>query len=154
MRKQLQCRGLDVVRARDSRLLGRVRDVALTPDRLRVSHICVVPNGLLSGVSHMAFEDIVAFERTRVVVNGKRGRFEHPAWLHAPMLDAQSRELGQLHDFWFDEDTGDIPALQMSCGLLADLQRGRPVIQNFTWIQMDGVWVVWVMNSPVKMTTG
>nr|MDD6336236.1 PRC-barrel domain-containing protein [bacterium] len=151
MRKREQLLGLPVVRASDARVLGRVWDVRLSEDGTQVEDIVLQGKGVLARKGAVSFRDIVVLGEKAVVVRNcrwQRGRKQRLG--SARMLDTAGNEAGTLRDFWFNENTGRVQALEMSRGVLEDLTCGRAMVQKFAWAEVGDELVV-LISEPGDM---
>ncbi len=125
--------GLPVLAGPDLRPVGRVQEVLISQDGLRLCGLVLETGGLLSRRRVLDYQAVRAVGSTYVLADERYLEDEAEtrcgsALTGLPVLDGSGEELGTLDDLYFEPSTGEIRALQLSRGFVDDLLSGKAIL--------------------------
>lgn len=125
--------GLSVLVGPDMRPAGRVQEVLVSQDGLRICGLVLETGGLLSRRRVLDYRAVRAVGTTFVLADERYLEDEADARCGSdlaglPVLDGSGEELGMLDDLHFEPATGEIRALQLSRGFVDDLLSGKAIL--------------------------
>lgn len=125
--------GLSVLAAPNYKRIGQVHEVLLSQDGLRICGLVLDDGGwfhprrvLDYGAVHQVGETYLVADESYLL---EEGQVRCCRDLHGlPVLRDTGEEVGVMDDFYFDPQTGQVTALQLSHGFVDDLLNGKSVV--------------------------
>lgn len=125
--------GLPVLAGEQMRRIGRVKEILVSRNGLRLCGAVLETGGLFSKRRVLDFGAIRAIGSTYVLADERYLEDEENTCcgeaLHGlPVLDGTGEELGMLDDLHFEPSTGQVHAFQLSRGFVDDLFGGKQIV--------------------------
>jgi len=125
--------GLPVLAGQQMQRIGRVQEILISRDGLRLCGVVLDTGGLFTKRRVLDFGAITAIGSTYLLAEERyledEGNTCCGEALHGlPVLDASGEELGMLDDLHYEASTGQIQAFQLSRGFVDDLFGGKEIV--------------------------
>lgn len=126
--------GLPVICQETGKSLGLVEDIEYGEDHGRIKGIIVAGMGYKPKIFSIAFDEILAFGQSAVMVRSDCERSaekkDQGHLIGRSVIGKGGQEVGTISDIIFDPNSGQIEGYEISKGIIDDLVAGRNILSG------------------------